>query len=146
MDQSENDAFETQAESETTIVTELHHVVNCNQVHEMIVGSDERVSLFAIATVVVRFAIATAAVRFANVTAAVLVAIAAVVLRFAIATIAVVAAIVTVAADRFLTLVASCWMGLFDQKKTESPLVAVMNDVHCIWDPRMVSETRTGLK
>ena len=155
MDQSENDAFETQAESETTIVTELHYVVNCNQVHEMIVGSDERVSLFAIATaavrfaiatVVVRFAIATAAVRFANVTAAVLVAIAAVVLRFAIATGAVVAAIVTAAADRFLTLVASCWMGLFDQKKTESPLVAVMNDVHCIWDPRMVSETRTGLK
>ena len=100
-------------------MTELHHVVNCNQVHEMIVGSDERVSLFAIATVVVHFAIATLVVRFA---------------------------IVTAAADRFLTLVASCRMGLFDQKKTESPLVAVMNDVNCIWDPRIVSKTRTGLK
>ena len=112
----------------------------------MIVGSDERVSLFAIATVAVHFSIETVVVHFA---------IATLVVRFAIATAAVVAAIVTAAAlvaivtapaDRFLKLVASYRMGLFDQKKTESPLVAVMNDVNCIWDPRILSETRTGLK
>ena len=112
----------------------------------MIFGSDDRVSLFAIATVAVRFAIVTVAVDFAIATVVVHFAIVTVAVDFVIATAAVLVAIVTAAADRFLTLVASCRMGLFDQKKTESPLVAVMNDVNCIWDPRIVSETRTGLK
>ena len=114
IDQSESDPLKTQSESETTIVIELHGVVNCHQVHEILDETGDGLSPAANVTF---------ASRFAGI-----------------------AAIVTAGADCFPALVASCWMGLFDQKKTESPLVAVMNDVHCIWDPRMVSETRTGLK
>ena len=105
---------------------ELHGVVNCYQVHEILVETDDGQSPVANASFACRFAGIAAIVTAAD--------------RIAIVSVAVHFAIVTAAADCFPTLVACCRMGLFGQEKT-----AVMNDV-CIWDPWVVSGTRTGLR